>query len=166
MCPKTPVSRQSASVLRGLDRWLCCPGPSLSPGSEGHPGHSGDLSQWPKIRVPRDSLLPRQLPAVSALRWTPLPLSPVPISPLGFPLEEILKTYVAHWWSPDGTRLAYATINDSRVPVMDLPTYTGAVYPTVKPYHYPKVGKKQRGHTALSLGSPPSQPNVCDNQTR
>lgn len=56
------------------------------------------------------------------------------------PSEEILKSHIAHWWSPDGTRLAYATINDSRVPVMELPTYTGAVYPTVKLYHYPKVG--------------------------
>ncbi|KAM5303020.1 A-type potassium channel modulatory protein DPP6 isoform 4-T4 [Glossophaga mutica] len=54
--------------------------------------------------------------------------------------EEVLKTHIAHWWSPDGTRLAYATINDSRVPVMELPTYTGAVYPTVKSYHYPKAG--------------------------
>jgi len=54
--------------------------------------------------------------------------------------EEILKTHIAHWWSPDGTRLAYATINDSRVPIMELPTYTGSVYPTVKPYHYPKAG--------------------------
>ncbi|MXQ94183.1 hypothetical protein E5288_WYG010394 [Bos mutus] len=54
--------------------------------------------------------------------------------------EEILKTHIAHWWSPDGTRLAYATINDSRVPVMELPTYTGSIYPTAKPYHYPKAG--------------------------
>ncbi|XP_045420579.1 dipeptidyl aminopeptidase-like protein 6 isoform X2 [Lemur catta] len=54
--------------------------------------------------------------------------------------EEILKTHIAHWWSPDGTRLAYATINDSRVPLMELPTYTGSVYPTVRPYHYPKAG--------------------------
>ncbi|XP_053073804.1 dipeptidyl aminopeptidase-like protein 6 isoform X2 [Acinonyx jubatus] len=54
--------------------------------------------------------------------------------------EEILKTHIAHWWSPDGTRLAYATINDSRVPVMELPTYTGSIYPTVKPYYYPKAG--------------------------
>ncbi|XP_036212082.1 dipeptidyl aminopeptidase-like protein 6 isoform X1 [Myotis myotis] len=54
--------------------------------------------------------------------------------------EEILKTHIAHWWSPDGTRLAYATINDSRVPVMELPAYTGAMYPTGKLYHYPKAG--------------------------
>lgn len=56
--------------------------------------------------------------------------------------EEILKSHIAHWWSPDGTRLAYATINDSRVPLMELPTYTGSVYPTVKPYHYPKAGSE------------------------
>uniref|UniRef100_A0A2R8ZD20 A-type potassium channel modulatory protein DPP6 n=1 Tax=Pan paniscus TaxID=9597 RepID=A0A2R8ZD20_PANPA len=56
--------------------------------------------------------------------------------------EEILKTHIAHWWSPDGTRLAYATINDSRVPIMELPTYTGSIYPTVKPYHYPKAGSE------------------------
>ena len=55
-----------------------------------------------------------------------------------------MKTHIAHWWSPDGTRLAYATINDSRVPVMELPTYTGSIYPTVKPYHYPKVGDRKQ----------------------
>uniref|UniRef100_A0A674JQW3 A-type potassium channel modulatory protein DPP6 n=1 Tax=Terrapene triunguis TaxID=2587831 RepID=A0A674JQW3_9SAUR len=54
--------------------------------------------------------------------------------------EEILKTHIAHWWSPDGTRLAYATINDSRVPTMEIPVYTGSLYPTVKTYHYPKAG--------------------------
>uniref|UniRef100_A0A8C3BD58 A-type potassium channel modulatory protein DPP6 n=1 Tax=Cairina moschata TaxID=8855 RepID=A0A8C3BD58_CAIMO len=54
--------------------------------------------------------------------------------------EEILKTHIAHWWSPDGTRLAYATINASRVPTMEIPVYTGSLYPTVKMYHYPKAG--------------------------
>ncbi|XP_048807914.1 dipeptidyl aminopeptidase-like protein 6 isoform X2 [Lagopus muta] len=54
--------------------------------------------------------------------------------------EEILKTHIAHWWSPDGTRLAYATINASRVPAMEIPVYTGSLYPTVKTYHYPKAG--------------------------
>lgn len=75
---------------------------------------------------------------------SPLARSPLPwglTTSLCFAsLEEILKTHIAHWWSPDGTRLAYATINDSRVPVMELPTYTGSAYPAVKPYHYPKVG--------------------------
>lgn len=71
-----------------------------------------------------------------------------------FPSEEILKTHIAHWWSPDGTRLAYATINDSRVPVMELPTYTGSIYPTVKPYHYPKVGRKNGGTDSLHYSSP------------
>lgn len=50
-----------------------------------------------------------------------------------------MKTHIAHWWSPDGTRLAYATINASRVPTMEIPVYTGSLYPTVKTYHYPKV---------------------------
>lgn len=74
------------------------------------------------------------------------------------PSEEILKSHIAHWWSPDGTRLAYATINDSRVPLMELPSYTGSVYPTVKPYHYPKVGGKHGGYEPLSCiqASPPA----------
>lgn len=67
-----------------------------------------------------------------------------------------MKTHIAHWWSPDGTRLAYATINDSRVPVMELPAYTGAVYPTGKLYHYPKVGETPRNK--LPAPQPPSQP--------
>ncbi|KAF7246013.1 Dipeptidyl aminopeptidase-like protein 6 [Varanus komodoensis] len=54
--------------------------------------------------------------------------------------EEILKTHIAHWWSPNGTRLAYATINDSRVPTMEIPMFTGSLYPKVETYHYPKVG--------------------------
>ncbi|XP_064494448.1 dipeptidyl aminopeptidase-like protein 6 isoform X2 [Pseudopipra pipra] len=54
--------------------------------------------------------------------------------------EEILKTHIAHWWSPDGTRLAYATINASRVPTMEIPIYAGNPYPSVKTYHYPKAG--------------------------
>ncbi|KAB0345269.1 hypothetical protein FD754_022195 [Muntiacus muntjak] len=70
------------------------------------------------------------------LHWGPV-VSPG-TSGMTVHLEEILKTHIAHWWSPDGTRLAYATINDSRVPVMELPTYTGSIYPTAKSYHYPK----------------------------
>ncbi|KAJ1099593.1 hypothetical protein NDU88_004692 [Pleurodeles waltl] len=54
--------------------------------------------------------------------------------------EEILKTHIAHWWSPDGGRLAYATINDTKVPTMEIPVYTGSLYPTVRTYHYPKAG--------------------------
>jgi hypothetical protein len=74
---------------------------------------------------------------------------------LCFPSEEILKTHIAHWWSPDGTRLAYATINDSRVPLMELPIYTGSVYPTVKPYHYPKVGRTDSRVSSESFMSCP-----------
>ncbi len=52
---------------------------------------------------------------------------------------EIFKSHIAHWWSPDGARLAYATINDTLVPKMEIPMFTGSVYPTARLYHYPKV---------------------------
>ena len=53
--------------------------------------------------------------------------------------EEILQTHIAHWWSPDGLRLAYATINDTLVRKMEVPIFTGALYPTGLECHYPKV---------------------------
>ncbi|XP_077364842.1 A-type potassium channel modulatory protein DPP6 isoform X2 [Festucalex cinctus] len=56
--------------------------------------------------------------------------------------EEIFRSHVAHWWSPDGARLAYATINDTLVPKMELPMFTGMPYPTGKEYHYPKAGEE------------------------
>ncbi|XP_061661130.1 dipeptidyl aminopeptidase-like protein 6 isoform X2 [Syngnathoides biaculeatus] len=56
--------------------------------------------------------------------------------------EEIFGSHVAHWWSPDGARLAYATINDTLVPKMELPMFTGMPYPTGKEYHYPKAGEE------------------------
>ncbi|XP_046879919.1 LOW QUALITY PROTEIN: dipeptidyl aminopeptidase-like protein 6 [Hypomesus transpacificus] len=56
--------------------------------------------------------------------------------------EEILQTHMAHWWSPDGARLAYATINNTMVPRMEVPMFTGTLYPTGKEYHYPKAGEE------------------------
>ncbi|XP_030623298.1 dipeptidyl aminopeptidase-like protein 6 isoform X2 [Chanos chanos] len=56
--------------------------------------------------------------------------------------EEIFQSHIAHWWSPDGARLAYATINDTLVPKMELPMFTGTPYPTGKEYHYPKAGEE------------------------
>ncbi|KAJ4919289.1 hypothetical protein JOQ06_021582 [Pogonophryne albipinna] len=56
--------------------------------------------------------------------------------------EEIFQSQIAHWWSPDGARLAYATINDTLVPRMELPMFTGSPYPTGKEYHYPKAGEE------------------------
>lgn len=53
--------------------------------------------------------------------------------------EEILQSHVAHWWSPDGLRLAYMTINDTLVPKMEIPFFTGTPYPANLEYHYPKV---------------------------
>ncbi|XP_067265134.1 inactive dipeptidyl peptidase 10-like isoform X3 [Chanodichthys erythropterus] len=55
--------------------------------------------------------------------------------------EEILHTHVAHWWSPDGERLAFLVLNDSLVPNMVLPTFTGSAYPKGKQYPYPKAGQ-------------------------
>lgn len=58
---------------------------------------------------------------------------------LSLPTEEILHTHVAHWWSPDGERLAFLVLNDSLVPNMALPRFTGMTYPRGKQYPYPKV---------------------------
>uniref|UniRef100_H3DCP5 Dipeptidyl-peptidase 6b n=1 Tax=Tetraodon nigroviridis TaxID=99883 RepID=H3DCP5_TETNG len=55
--------------------------------------------------------------------------------------EEVLQSHVAHWWSPDGLRLAYMTINDTLVPKMEIPFFTGMPYPTHLEYHYPKAGE-------------------------
>uniref|UniRef100_A0A8C6STG9 A-type potassium channel modulatory protein DPP6 n=1 Tax=Neogobius melanostomus TaxID=47308 RepID=A0A8C6STG9_9GOBI len=56
--------------------------------------------------------------------------------------EEVFHSHIAHWWSPDGARLAYATINDTLVPKMELPMFTGTPYPMGKEYHYPKAGEE------------------------
>lgn len=48
-------------------------------------------------------------------------------------------TYVAHWWSMDGARLAYLTINNSATPVMEIPRFLGGLYPTNMVFPYPKV---------------------------
>ncbi|KAI1891320.1 hypothetical protein AGOR_G00142590 [Albula goreensis] len=56
--------------------------------------------------------------------------------------EEIFQSHIAHWWSPDGARLAYATINDTMVPRMEIPIFTGQPYPTGREYHYPKAGEE------------------------
>eukprot|EP00062_Callorhinchus_milii_P026095 gi/632987814/ref/XP_007882763.1/ PREDICTED: inactive dipeptidyl peptidase 10-like [Callorhinchus milii] len=55
--------------------------------------------------------------------------------------EELLRSSVAHWWSPDGARLAYTVINDSSVPNMEIPQFLGTLYPIGKVYPYPKAGQ-------------------------
>ncbi|XP_012987320.2 dipeptidyl aminopeptidase-like protein 6 isoform X3 [Esox lucius] len=71
--------------------------------------------------------------------------------------EEIFQTHIAHWWSPDGVRLAYATINDTLVPKMELPMFTSAPYPTGLEYHYPKAGEANPlvHLSVVSLNGPP-----------
>lgn len=81
---------------------------------------------------------------------------------LFLPTEEILHTHVAHWWSPDGERLAFLVLNDSLVPNMALPRFTGMTYPRGKQYPYPKVNMEASPVAALwwlvavKQASPPS----------
>ncbi|KAL7876649.1 hypothetical protein AOLI_G00116120 [Acnodon oligacanthus] len=56
--------------------------------------------------------------------------------------EEIFQSYTAHWWSPDGLRLAYSTINDTLVPKMEMPMFTGSLYPSAQEFRYPKAGEE------------------------
>ncbi|KAJ3595358.1 hypothetical protein NHX12_004662, partial [Muraenolepis orangiensis] len=71
--------------------------------------------------------------------------------------EEIFQTHIAHWWSPDGLRLAYTTINDTLVPKMEVPIFTGAPYPNGIEYHYPKAGEENPiiQLQVVSLNGPP-----------
>ncbi|XP_062861669.1 inactive dipeptidyl peptidase 10-like [Trichomycterus rosablanca] len=55
--------------------------------------------------------------------------------------EEVLHSPVAHWWSPSGSSLAFLTINDTLVPNMMLPRFTGTLYPHGTYIPYPKVGQ-------------------------
>ncbi|XP_067356170.1 inactive dipeptidyl peptidase 10-like isoform X2 [Channa argus] len=59
--------------------------------------------------------------------------------------EEILRSHLAHWWSPDGERLAFLTINDTMVPNMVLPQFTGSTYPRGLQYPYPMAGQTNPG---------------------
>ncbi|XP_036804317.1 inactive dipeptidyl peptidase 10 [Oncorhynchus mykiss] len=54
--------------------------------------------------------------------------------------EEILQTYPAYWWSGDGVRLAYLSINNTHTPYVEIPRFTGGPYPTGAYYPYPKAG--------------------------
>lgn len=58
------------------------------------------------------------------------------------PAEEILNTNSALWFSPDGTKLAYASLNDTLVGTVPVPHY-GAhqQYPTMYDLRYPKVSR-------------------------
>ncbi|KAM9856100.1 inactive dipeptidyl peptidase 10 [Aulostomus maculatus] len=54
--------------------------------------------------------------------------------------EEVLLKYAAHWWSMDGARLAYLSINNSATPVMEIPQFLGGLYPSNVIFPYPKAG--------------------------
>ncbi|XP_030641925.1 inactive dipeptidyl peptidase 10 [Chanos chanos] len=55
--------------------------------------------------------------------------------------EEVLHSQASHWWSPEGSRLAFLTINDTLVPNMWIPHFTGSLYPRSHHYPYPKAGQ-------------------------
>ncbi|XP_022174012.1 venom dipeptidyl peptidase 4 isoform X2 [Myzus persicae] len=59
--------------------------------------------------------------------------------------EEIFSSNSATWFSKLGTRVAYASFNDSSVPIMQIPVYgfpgnLAYQYPSIVSIHYPKVG--------------------------
>lgn len=59
--------------------------------------------------------------------------------------EEVLSSNKALWFDPSGTKLAFATYNDTRVPVVTLPYYgrPGDIhfqYTAAVPIRYPKAG--------------------------
>lgn len=56
-----------------------------------------------------------------------------------FQTEEVLLTYAAHWWSMDGARLAYLSVNNSLTPLVEIPHFLGGLYPTNMVFPYPKV---------------------------
>ncbi|CAI6356937.1 unnamed protein product [Macrosiphum euphorbiae] len=59
--------------------------------------------------------------------------------------EEIFSSNSATWFSKQGNRVAYASFNDSSVPMMQIPVYgfpgnLAYQYPSIVSIHYPKVG--------------------------
>lgn len=71
-----------------------------------------------------------------------------------YPAEEIFRSHAAHWWSPDGLRLAYATLDDTLVPRMEIPVFTGGLYPGAQEYRYPKVSSHTHTHAHARIGIP------------
>ncbi|XP_075897630.1 inactive dipeptidyl peptidase 10-like [Nelusetta ayraudi] len=55
--------------------------------------------------------------------------------------EEVLRSQLAHWWSPGGEQLAFLTIDDSLVPTTLLARLTGEAYPRGAHYPYPVAGE-------------------------
>ncbi|KAK4292838.1 hypothetical protein Pmani_034416, partial [Petrolisthes manimaculis] len=75
--------------------------------------------------------------------------------------EYVLHSVSAVWANEEGTRLCYATFNDSGVLEVKIPMY-GETYPTLKEIRYPKVDTPNPTVTlwVTELGRPPSSPNA------
>ncbi|XP_030642501.1 prolyl endopeptidase FAP [Chanos chanos] len=54
--------------------------------------------------------------------------------------EEVLASNKAIWWSPRGTRLAYAELNDTEVQTIEYSVYGNGQYPKTVHLPYPKAG--------------------------
>ncbi|PWA18148.1 hypothetical protein CCH79_00003973 [Gambusia affinis] len=124
-----------AILLRYACRVLCSPAAGLVPSLHTSTRTAGDT------KAPQTYDINRNLTINSAL----MPHCSRSVQRTGtllYTAEEIFHSHIAHWWSPDGARLAYATINDTLVPKMELPMFTGSLYPMGKEYPYPKAGEE------------------------
>uniref|UniRef100_A0A915ECA3 Dipeptidylpeptidase IV N-terminal domain-containing protein n=1 Tax=Ditylenchus dipsaci TaxID=166011 RepID=A0A915ECA3_9BILA len=65
--------------------------------------------------------------------------------------EEILQTSQALWWSADGQYLAYLTIDNKKVPHVEIPVYGQRQYPGLAPQAYPKTGAAELPKVSLSI---------------
>ena len=56
--------------------------------------------------------------------------------------EEILHSNMAQWWSPEGTKICYASFNDTHVPLYQFPYYGAGpdYYSNMEDIAYPKAG--------------------------
>jgi len=63
--------------------------------------------------------------------------------------EEILHTHIAHWWSPQGSYIAYLQFNDTLVPKYRFPYYGDGknIYGDIEELSYPKVITGDTGET-------------------
>ncbi|XP_063877322.1 inactive dipeptidyl peptidase 10-like isoform X3 [Scylla paramamosain] len=77
--------------------------------------------------------------------------------------EYILHSVSAVWASANGTRLCYATFNDTNVLEMKIPVYND-VYPTIQPVRYPKVDMPNPSVSlwVVELGRPTPTPTPKD----
>ncbi|KAI1708318.1 prolyl oligopeptidase family domain-containing protein [Ditylenchus destructor] len=65
--------------------------------------------------------------------------------------EEVLGTSQAVWWSRNGEYLAFLTINNQKVPHVEIPVYGQRQYPGLAPQAYPKTGSPELPKATISI---------------